>query len=127
MFSSRHENQSRRQFNYHHQQSISKSRFTRSMDDVSMQIGVEQNVNNRRYQKYNNVDYFLQSPSYHASTRPKYSTNNHNDVYIRSQNIKHEKRPRQYYNDLKVDTSYFNENHQVKFLHVHHNYKALIT
>lgn len=111
MFSSRHETQSRRQLHYHQQQSISKSRYSRSMDDVSMQVGLEPSVNTRRYQKYGTNDYFPQASSQH-NTRPKYPYSND-----RSQNSKHEKyekRQRQYYNDLEIDTSYFNENHQVK-------------
>jgi hypothetical protein len=77
-----------------------------------MQIGLEPTVNTRRYQKYSTNDYFSQSPSQH-NTRPKYPYSN--EAFSRSQSNKHEKRQRQYYNDLEIDTSYFNENHQVKF------------
>lgn len=91
------------------------------MDDVSTQIGLEQN-GTKRYQKNNMSNYFSQSPS-HINTRPKYPYSN--EAFIRSQNFKQEKRQRQYYNDLEIDTSYYNENHQVRFC-MHIFYFSLI-
>lgn len=112
---------------YYHHQKISKSKRSRSMDDFSTQMSFEQSSSSSsKFQKNNTknaTEFYFQQQSSPQGNRPNFQYNQtgsggiNNNALIRNSNLTKQKKQMRHSVDnlLEIDTSYFNEHHQVKF------------
>lgn len=94
------------------------------MDDFSTQMSFEQSSSSSKFQKNNTkntTDFYFQQQSSPQGTRPNFQYNqsngSNNNALIRNSNLIKQKKQMRHSVDnlLEIDTSYFNEHHQVKF------------